>query len=99
MLNSRFRLGAMNWRLFIAILWGALFGVLTFAAGPLAVVSNDTAIATAQIALRSPMIPGLIVAAFVGSLVPAAGLNAVINFAICYFMLRFFPAFKPDRDA
>lgn len=88
----------MNWRLFIAILWGALFGVLTFAAGPLAVVSNNTAIAAVQIVLTSPMIPGLFVAAFVGSLVPAAGINAAINFAICYFLLRFFPAFKVNRE-
>jgi len=89
----------MNWRLFIAVLWGALFGALTFAAGPLAVVSDNTAIATVQIVLTSPMIPGLFVAALVGSLVPAAGINAVINFSICYFLLRFFPAFKANRGS
>ena len=84
----------MNWRVFIAVLWGALFGALTFAAGSLFVVSDDRTIAIIQIVLTSPMIPGLVVAAFVGSLVPAAAINALINFALCYFVLRFVPAFK-----
>lgn len=84
----------MNWKISIAVLWGALFGALTFAAGPLSVVSDHTTIAIIQIALTSPMIPGLLVAAHVGSLVPAAAINALINFAVCYFALRFVPAFK-----
>ena len=89
----------MNWRLLIAGLWGALFGVLTFAAGPLSVVSDHRSIAIIQIVLASPMIPGLIVAAVVGSLVPAAAINALINFALCYFVLRFVPAFKTERGS
>ena len=88
----------MNLRLVIAVLWGGLFGVLTFAAGPLSVVSNNTALAIVQIVLTSPMIPGLFVAALAGSLVPTAGINAVINFSICYFLLRFIPAFKAQRE-
>ncbi len=88
----------MNWRVFIAVLWGALFGELTFAAGPLSVVSDHRTIAIIQIVLTSPMIPGLIVAATVGSLVPAAAINSLINFALCYFVLRFVPAFKAARE-
>jgi hypothetical protein len=69
-------------------------GAMTFAAGPLAWLSDNAAIAFAQATLTYLLVPGLIVTAAVGSLVPAAVINALIHFAICFFVLRFVPAFK-----
>jgi hypothetical protein len=41
------------------------------------------------------MVPGLLlVAATVGSLIPGAAINAVVNFAICFLLLRLLPLFK-----
>lgn len=45
-------------------------------------------------ALTYLLIPGLILAAAVGSLVPAAAFNAAIHFALCFFVLRLVPAFR-----
>src|SRR5215472_3384286 len=88
----------MNWRAFIALSWGALVGALTFAVGPLAMISDhNTAIAILETVLAILMFPGLLVAVTVGSPVPAAGINALIHFAICFFVLRFFPAFRTKR--
>ena len=84
----------MNARVWIAASLGALMGAMTFAAGPLAWLSDNAAIAFAQATLTYLLVPGLIVAAAVGSLVPAAVINALIHFAICFFVLRFVPAFK-----
>ena len=84
----------MNWRALIAVGWGVLIGSMTFAAGPLTAISDNAVFALAQIALTCVMIPGLYVAAEVGSLVPAAAINAVIHFAMCYLVLRFIPAPK-----
>ena len=46
------------------------------------------------------MMPGLMVAAMVGSLIPAVVINAAINFGLCYFVLRYVPALrtKPVPD-
>jgi hypothetical protein len=84
----------MKRRASIAVVWGVLMGGLTFAAGPLAVLSEHTVVATVQTILTYLLIPGLIVAAAVGSLIPAAGINALIHFALCFFVLRFVPGLK-----
>jgi hypothetical protein len=84
----------MNPRVLVAAAWATLIGALTFAAGPLAVLSDHKLIATIQTALTYIMLPGLIVAAEVGSLGPAAVVNALIHFVICFFVLRFLPPFR-----
>jgi len=84
----------MNPRVLIAAVWGTLIGVLTFAAGPLAMPSDHIVIAAIQSVLTYIMLPGLIVAAAVGSLGPAAVINALIHFGICFFVLRVLPPFK-----
>ncbi len=84
----------MNIRVWIAVAWGVVVGVLTFAAGPIAWLSVHPAIAFIQIVFTYLMIPGLIVAAGVGSLVPAAAINGLIHFAVFFFLLGFVPAFK-----
>ena len=86
-------MGARKW---IAVSWGCLMGALTFAAGPLALLSNHVAIAFLQSFFTYLLFPGLIVAAAVGSLLPAAGVNAMIHFGLCFFLLRFLPAFKQN---
>jgi hypothetical protein len=47
-----------------------------------------------QYTLTLFMIPGLLVAAMVGPLIPGAAINAVVNFAICFLLLRLLPLFK-----
>ena len=84
----------MNSRVLVAAAWATLIGALTFAAGPLAVLSDHKVIAAIQTVLTYIMLPGLIVAATVGSLGPAAIVNALINFGICFFVLRFLPPFR-----
>jgi hypothetical protein len=84
----------MNSRVLVAAAWATLVGTLTFAAGPLAVLSDHKVIAAIQTVLTYIMLPGLIVAAGVGSLGPAAVVNALIHFGICFFVLRFLPPFK-----
>ncbi len=69
-------------------------GALTFAAGPLASLSVNAIVAFIQIVLTCLLIPGLFVAAEVGSLVPAAGINGLIHFTIVLCLLGFVPAFK-----
>jgi len=71
-----------------------LIGALTFAAGPLTSSSDHAAIAAVQMFLTYMIVPGLMVAALVGSLGPAAVINALIHFGVCFFALRFLPAFK-----
>jgi hypothetical protein len=78
----------------VAAAWAILIGALTFAAGPLAMLSDHKVIATIQVVLTYIMLPGLIVAAEVGSLGPAAVVNALIHFGICFFVLRFLPPFR-----
>jgi hypothetical protein len=84
----------MNPRVLVAAAWAILIGALTFAAGPLAMLSDHKVIATIQVVLTYIMLPGLIVAAEVGSLGPAAVVNALIHFGICFFVLRFLPPFR-----
>jgi hypothetical protein len=84
----------MNLRILAAAAWAILIGALTFAAGPLTALSGHKVIAAIQLVLTYLMLPGLFVAAEVGSLGPAAVVNALIHFGICFFVLRFFPPFK-----
>jgi hypothetical protein len=86
----------MNTRLSIAAVWGTLMGILTFAAGPLAWTSPHLAIAAIQIALTYMLVPGLIVAAAAGSLLPAALVNALVHFGVCFLVLRLVLTFKRD---
>jgi hypothetical protein len=58
------------------------------------VTSDHLAIAAIQIVLTYTMLPGLLVAALVGSLVPAAVINALIHFGLCFLALRFLPRLK-----
>lgn len=90
----------MNPRVLIAAAWGMLIGGLTFAAGPIAWLSNHAVLAAIQTVLTYLMLPGLIVAAAVGSFGPAAVINALIHFGLCFIVLRFLPPFrkKPVRD-
>jgi hypothetical protein len=84
----------MNPRVLVAAAWAILIGALTFAAGPLAAISDHKVIAAIQLVLTYIMLPGLLVAAEVGSLGPAAVVNALIHFGICFFVLRFLPPFR-----
>jgi hypothetical protein len=84
----------MNPRVLVAAAWAILVGAFTFAAGPLASLSDHKVIAAFQIAMTYIMLPGLFVAAEVGSLGPAAVVNALIQFGICFFALRFLPPFR-----
>jgi hypothetical protein len=68
----------MNWRVLIAATWGILIGGMTFAAGQLAWLSDHAGIAAIQTVLTYLMLPGLIVAAGLGSLGPAAAINALM---------------------
>ena len=90
----------MNLRIWIAILWGAFIGVLSLLSARFAVISEHTALAAVQIVLTYLLTPGLILAAFVGSLVPAACINALTHFGLCFFLLRFVPRIhgKPIRE-
>lgn len=84
----------MNRRVLFAAVWGTLIGLLTFSAGPIAKLSDQTVIAAIQIVLTCIMLPGLFVAARVGSFGPAALINAVFHFGVCYFALRFVRPFR-----
>jgi hypothetical protein len=84
----------MNPRVLVAAAWAILFGALTFAAGPIASLSTHPGIATIQLVLAYIMLPGLLVAAGVGSLGPGAVVNALIHFGVCFFVLRFSPPFR-----
>jgi hypothetical protein len=84
----------MDSRVLVAAAWATLIGALTFAAGPLAVLSDHKVIAVIQTVLTYIMSPGLIVGAEVGSLGPAAAVNALIHFGICFLVLRFLPPFR-----
>src|SRR5271156_4451117 len=75
----------MSPRFLIAAGWGILIGALTFAAGPLGWSSHQAAIAAVQMLLTCMIVPGLLVAALVGSLGPAAVVNALIHFGVCFF--------------
>jgi len=86
----------MTPRVWVAAVWATLIGALTFAAGPLAMLSDHKLVAAVQIVLTSILLPGLILAAEVGSLGPAASVNAVIHFGICFFVLRFLPLQKDN---
>jgi hypothetical protein len=57
----------MDSRVLVAAAWATLIGALTFAAGPLAVLSDHKVIAVIQTVLTYIMSPGLIVGAEVGS--------------------------------
>lgn len=87
-------MGGMNRRVAVAGAWGLLFGALTCYVGPISSISDHAVLAYVQILLMCLMIPGLIVANGIGSLVPAVVINALIHFALCFFALRFVPAFK-----
>jgi Na+/proline symporter len=54
-------------------------------------------IAAIQTVLTYLMLPGLIVAAGVGSLWPAAVVNALIHFGLCFIALRFLSLFRKKR--
>lgn len=89
----------MNRRVAIAGVWGALIGALSSSPGTWTVLSGHLAIAVFQVVLGVFMMSGLMIAAMVGSLIPAVVINAAINFGLCYFMLRFVPALKPKAVA
>jgi hypothetical protein len=90
----------MHFRMLIAAAWGILIGGLTFAAGPIAWLSSHAVIAALQTVLTYLILPGLIDAAGVGSLGPAAVVNALIHFGLCFIALRFLVPFrkKPIHD-
>jgi hypothetical protein len=87
----------MNPRVLVAVAWAIFIGAFTFAAGPLAALSDHKVIAAVQLVLTFIMLPGLLVAAEVGSLGPAAIVNALIHFGICFFVLRFFAALQREN--
>lgn len=60
--------------------------------------SDHVAIAAIQIVLTYIMLPGLVVAALAGSLVPGAIVNALIHFGLCFLALRFFPRLRREAD-
>ena len=71
-------------------------GVLSFAAGPLAVASPHAVIATIQIVLTYMLFPGLIVAVELGSLGPAAMIKGFVHFGICFLALGLLPMLKKN---
>jgi hypothetical protein len=74
-------------RLFFAAVWGVIMGCLTFAAGPLTSFSANPIIAAIQFIFTMLLIPGLFCAAMVGSLGPAALVNALFHFGIIWLLL------------
>ena len=86
-------------RFFISVAWGVLMGCLTFAAGPLAWLSANPVIAAIQSALTMLLIPGIICAAMVGSLGPAAVVNALLHFGICWILLALLARFRRKARA
>ena len=62
----------MNRRVLVAAAWAILVGALTFAAGPLTALSDHKVVAAIQLVLTYLMLPGLLVAAGVGSLGPGS---------------------------
>ena len=84
----------MNRRVLVAAAWAILVGALTFAAGPLTALSDHKVVAAIQLVLTYLMLPGLLVAAGVGSLGPGAVVNALIHFGVGFFVLRFLPPFR-----
>jgi hypothetical protein len=74
-------------RFFVAVTWGMLMGGLTFAAGPISALSVNSLIASIQWALTALLTPGLVCAAIVGSLGPAAAINALFHFCVGWLLL------------
>ena len=85
----------MNARKWVALSWGVLIGTLTLSPAHVAVLSDHTALAIIQVVFVYLMIPGLVLSAMVGSLLPGAAINALIHFGLCFFLLRFVPRFRP----
>ena len=79
----------------VAAAWGATLGLLTLAAGPLAVLSGNSAIALVQRSLTLLLLPGLIASGAVTgnvhafSLVIAAAVNALIHFSFAFVVVWF----------
>jgi hypothetical protein len=86
-------------RYFVAVAWGVLMGCLTFAAGPLAWLSANPIIAAIQWALTVLLIPGLLCAAMIGSLIPGAFVNAVFHFGSAWLVLASVARLRKSADA
>jgi hypothetical protein len=86
-------------RYLVAVAWGVLMGGLTFAAGPLAWLSANPVIAAGQSMMTMLLFPGLLCAAVVGSLIPAAAINALLQFGISWLLLTLFSWFRRKAKA
>ena len=84
---------------FFAAACGLSMGGLTFAAGPLALLSANPVIAAIQFVLTMLLFPGLLCAAMVGSLVPAAFINGFFYLGISWLLFTVFAGFKRRAKA
>ena len=84
---------------FVAVAWGLFMGGLTFAAGPLAMLSANPVIAAIQFAFTTLLFPGLLCAAMVGSLVPAAFINGFLNLGLSWLVITLFAGLRRRAKA
>jgi hypothetical protein len=78
----------------VSMAWGMAIGALTFAAGPIGWTSANPIIAAFQWVLTMLMVPGLIGAAFIGSLGVGAIINVLFHFGLCWVLFSFFSRFR-----
>lgn len=82
-------------RLLISMIWGTLFGGLTFAVGSIASLSANMIVAAMQIVIMFLLLPGIIGAGAISgnihaySLGPGAIINALVNFGLCWLLFPF----------
>jgi hypothetical protein len=87
-------------RTIIALIWGALMGSLTFALGPISVISDNFIFGALQIILVYLLVPGIIGAGIVSGNVHAiylevgAVINAVFYFGLSWLLFPLFMKFK-----
>ena len=82
-------------RLLISMIWGTLFGGLTFAVGSIASLSANMIVAAMQIVIMFLLLPGIIGAGAISgnihaySLGSGAIINALVNFGLCWLLFPF----------
>jgi hypothetical protein len=87
-------------RIIVALIWGALMGSITFALGPLSVISDNIIIGALQIVLVYLLVPGIIgAAAFSGNvhafyLGVGAVINALFHFGLCWLLFALYMKLK-----
>ena len=79
-------------RFFVAVAWGALIGGMTFAAGPIGLLSANSIISAVQWVLLILILPGIVGGAVIGgsahtiSLGVGAVVNALLHFGVSWLL-------------